>query len=69
MAKKSTPNRTSKPAVKRTNGQKIKRFLWLAFLWFNGINFLIVLLFKFVPVPFTPLMGIRAWNTKKKEEK
>jgi len=65
MAKKLTPNRTSKPAVKRTNGQKIKRFLWLAFLWFNGINFLIVLLFKFVPVPFTPLMGIRAMEHKK----
>lgn len=60
MAKKITPNKASKPAVKRTTGQKIKRFLWLAFLWFNGINFLIVLLFKFVPVPFTPLMGIRA---------
>ena len=65
MAKKPTPNRTSKPAVKRTTGQKIKRFLWLAFLWFNGINFLIVLLFKFVPVPFTPLMGIRAMEHKK----
>ena len=65
MAKKLTPNRTSKPAVKRTNGQKIKRFLWLAFLWFNGINFLIVLLFKFVPVSFTPLMGIRAMEHKK----
>jgi monofunctional biosynthetic peptidoglycan transglycosylase len=37
----------------------------LAFLWFNGINFLIVLLFKFVPVPFTPLMGIRAMEHKK----
>ena len=65
MAKKSTPNRASKAAVKRTTGQKIKRFLWLAFLWFNGINFLIVLLFKFVPVPFTPLMGIRAMEHKK----
>ena len=65
MAKKITPNKASKPAVKRTTGQKIKRFLWLAFLWFNGINFLIVLLFKFVPVPFTPLMGIRAMEHKK----
>ncbi len=65
MAKKSTPNRASKATVKRTTGQKIKRFLWLAFLWFNRINFLIVLLFKFVPVPFTPLMGIRAMEHKK----
>jgi monofunctional biosynthetic peptidoglycan transglycosylase len=65
MAKKITQNKTAKPGVKLTTGQKIKRFLWLAFLWFNGINFLIVLLFKFVPVPFTPLMGIRAMEHKK----
>ena len=65
MAKKITQNKTAKPGVKRITGQKIKRFVWLAFLWFNGINFLIVLLFKFVPVPFTPLMGIRAMEHKK----
>jgi monofunctional biosynthetic peptidoglycan transglycosylase len=65
MAKKITQNKTAKPGVKQTTGQKLKRFLWLAFIWFNGINFLIVLLFKFVPVPFTPLMGIRAMEHKK----
>lgn len=64
MAKKSIVNKASKPAVKRTTSQKIKRFLWLTFLWFNGINFLVVLLFKFAPVPFTPLMGIRAMEHK-----
>ena len=63
MAKKTTTtkNKVSKsPAKKRTTGQKILRFLWLLFLWFNIISFSVVLLFKFVPIPFTPLMGIRA---------
>ena len=63
MAKKITPSKktsSKKPAKKRTTGQKIFRFFWLLFLWFNIISFSVVLLFKFVPVPFTPLMGIRA---------
>ena len=63
MAKKTTSSKKTtakKPAKKRTTGQKILRFFWLLFLWFNIISFSIVLLFKFVPVPFTPLMGIRA---------
>ncbi|MCK6606809.1 MAG: monofunctional biosynthetic peptidoglycan transglycosylase [Flavobacterium sp.] len=62
MAKKITPKSKSpkSPTKKRTTGQKIFRFFWLLFLWFNIISFSVVLLFKFVPVPFTPLMGIRA---------
>ena len=62
MAKKTTTKSKSpkSPAKKRTTGQKIFRFFWLVFLWFNIISFSIVLLFKFVPVPFTPLMGMRA---------
>ena len=62
MAKRTTSKSKSpkSPAKKRTTGQKILRFFWLIFLWFNIISFLVVLLFKFVPVPFTPLMGMRA---------
>lgn len=68
MTKKTTPSKKTsakKPAKKRTTGQKILRFFWLFFLWFNIISFSVVLLFKFVPVPFTPLMGIRAMEHKK----
>lgn len=68
MAKKTTPSKKAsakKPVKKRTTGQKIFRFFWLTFLWFNIISFSIVLFFKFVPVPFTPLMGIRAIEHKK----
>ena len=62
MAKRTSSKSKSpkSPAKKRTTGQKIFRFFWLLFLWFNIISFAVVLLFKFVPVPFTPLMGIRA---------
>lgn len=44
--------------------KKIFRFLWKTFLWFLGISIGLVVLFKFVPVPFTPLMGIRAIEQK-----
>ncbi len=44
--------------------KKIKRIIWRIFLWFNIISLFLVLLFKFVPVPFTPLMAIRAIEQK-----
>lgn len=40
--------------------QKIKRFLWKAMLWFFGISIFLVIVFRFVPVFYTPLMTIRA---------
>jgi monofunctional biosynthetic peptidoglycan transglycosylase len=47
---------------------KLFRFLKKIMLWFFGLSFFFVLLFKFVPVPFTPLMVTRAienkWNGK-----
>ena len=44
--------------------KKIGRFLLKVMLWFFGISIFLVVLFKFVPVPFTPLMAIRAIETK-----
>jgi monofunctional biosynthetic peptidoglycan transglycosylase len=44
--------------------KKIKQIIWKTFLWFNIISIFLVLLFKFVPVPFTPLMGIRMIEQK-----
>lgn len=40
-------------------GRRIFRFLWKAALWFLGLSLAFVVLFKFVPVPVTPLMIIR----------
>jgi len=65
MTKNSTKKNTVK---KRTLFKKIVRFFWLLFLWFNLISFLVVLLYKFVPVPFTPLMGIRAVEHKNNDK-
>lgn len=39
--------------------KKIFKFLFKIILWFFAISVFLVLLFKWVPVPFTPLMGIR----------
>lgn len=44
--------------------KKIVRFIWKAMLWFFGISLFLVVLFKFVPVPFTPLMVIRSMDQK-----
>jgi monofunctional glycosyltransferase len=60
---KSKPK--SKPTKKTTSfWGTLKRILWKTFLWFNIISIFLVLLFKFVPVPYTPLMAIRAWEHK-----
>ncbi|NHN27384.1 monofunctional biosynthetic peptidoglycan transglycosylase [Flavobacterium jejuense] len=65
MAKKTTPKkRTIKTSKKRSIGQKIFRFIWKTILWFNIISVFFVLLYRFVPVPFTPLMIIRAIEQK-----
>ena len=44
--------------------KKILRFIWKAMLWFFGLSILSVIIFKFVPVPFTPLMITRAIDQK-----
>ena len=44
--------------------KKVYRFLLKTMLWFFGISILLVVLFKFVPIPFTPLMVVRAIENK-----
>ncbi len=44
--------------------RRVFRFLWKVMLWFFGISVFVVIVFKWVPVPFTPLMGIRALEHK-----
>lgn len=67
MAKKATPKKkptATKAKKKRTFGQLLFRVIWKTFLWFNIISLFFVLLYKFVPVPFTPLMVIRSIEQK-----
>lgn len=40
--------------------KKLFKLLFKLFLWFIGLSVLWVLVYKFVPVPYTPLMAIRA---------
>ncbi len=64
-AKKPTPTKNTKQPKKNENltfWGKVKKFLLKLFIWFNVISILLVLLFKFVPVPFTPLMIVRAFE-------
>jgi len=39
--------------------RRIWKVLWRSFLWFIGLSFGLVILYRFVPVPITPLMVIR----------
>lgn len=43
---------------------RFKQFLYKTMLWFFGLSVGLVVFFKFVPVPFTPLMGIRIIENK-----
>jgi monofunctional biosynthetic peptidoglycan transglycosylase len=63
---KKNPKKTKQPAKKEDTSfmSKLKRFLFKAMLWFFGLSIFFVLLFKFVPVPFTPLMVIRVIENK-----
>jgi monofunctional biosynthetic peptidoglycan transglycosylase len=44
--------------------KKITRILFKILIWFVGISLFLVVVFKFVPVPFTPLMVSRALENK-----
>lgn len=58
--KKSKPKTTTN----RTFFQKLKTFIWKSMLWFFGLSILSVLIFKWIPVPITPLMMTRAIENK-----
>jgi monofunctional glycosyltransferase len=66
MATKITSRKTGQSVNKGTGGfmAKLKLFLFKLCLWFFGISLFMVVLYKFVPVPFTPLMVIRAIENK-----
>ncbi|MFV8345244.1 monofunctional biosynthetic peptidoglycan transglycosylase [Flavobacterium sp. ZB4P13] len=66
MATKITPRKSRQPVKKEPASfmSKLTRFLFKVFLWFLGLSLFFVVLFKFVPVPFTPLMVIRGIENK-----
>lgn len=44
--------------------KKILRWVKKAMLWFFALSILLVIVFKWMPIPFTPLMAIRAVENK-----
>ncbi|WP_426095183.1 monofunctional biosynthetic peptidoglycan transglycosylase [Flavobacterium sp. DSR2-3-3] len=66
MATKITPRKSKQPIKKEPTSfmSKLTRFLLKIVLWFVGISLFFVVFFKFVPVPFTPLMVIRGIENK-----
>jgi monofunctional glycosyltransferase len=66
MATKIT---SKKPKTSQSNGNgsfksKIKHIFFRLMIWFFGLSIGSVIVFKFVPVPFTPLMLIRVIENK-----
>ena len=47
---------------------KVFRFLFKVLLWFIGLSVIWVLIYKWVPVPVTPLMAIRTIQQNNKQE-
>lgn len=57
---------TIKPKSTEKKGffSNIMRFFWKLIIWFNIVSLFFVVLYKFVPVPYTPLMVIRYFENK-----
>lgn len=64
MAKKTSPKKTTPQKKKKGFGKRILKGLFKIILWFNILSVLSVIVYRFVPVPFTPLMVIRAIDQK-----
>ena len=60
----TNPAEAAQQPPKRSILRRIWRFCWKASLWFFGISVFIVILFRWVPVPITPLMVIRSVEYK-----
>jgi monofunctional biosynthetic peptidoglycan transglycosylase len=60
----ATKKSKSKTTTNRTFFQKLKKFICKSMLWFFGLSILSVVIFKWIPVPITPLMMTRAIENK-----
>lgn len=48
--------------------KRLLRFLYTVILWFFGLSVSLVVIYKFIPVPFTPLMIVRFIETKNNDQ-
>ncbi len=68
VTSKKEPAKKNEPKKKRTKWQIAFRILGKAALWFVGLSIFFVLVFKWVPVPYTPLMFVRGMEQRSKDE-
>lgn len=68
MAIKRNSTSTKSSTRKGNLKSSIIRFLLKTTLWFLGISVFLVVFFKWVPVPFTPLMIFRAYETRSESQ-
>ena len=68
MATRITQTKKPTTTKKSTLKTKIIRVLVKSALWFFGITVFLVIFFKWVPVPFTPLMITRAFEERAEEK-
>ncbi|MBE0393172.1 MULTISPECIES: monofunctional biosynthetic peptidoglycan transglycosylase [unclassified Flavobacterium] len=76
MGIKTTPTKNiKKKPIKKTTKKnegsfmsKVMKFIFKIVLYFIAVSLFFVVLYKFVPVPFTPLMAIRAIEHKKADK-
>lgn len=59
MAATKSNTKSTPPKGKVSLKKRIFKLIWKVILWFNIMSLFFVILYKFVPVPFTPLMVIR----------
>ncbi|MES2239415.1 MAG: monofunctional biosynthetic peptidoglycan transglycosylase [Bacteroidota bacterium] len=67
MATRITPKTTNKRTSKSSSPNfmtRLRNLLFKMILWFIGLSLFLVVFFKFVPIPLTPLMIIRAIENK-----
>lgn len=64
MATKITPNKRPTKKSSPSFMSRLRNIVLKLILWFVGLSLFSVVFFKFVPVPFTPLMLIRAIENK-----
>lgn len=64
MATKITSNKRSTKKSSSSFMSRLRSIVLQLILWFIGLSLFLVVFFKFVPVPFTPLMLIRAIENK-----
>ncbi|MFA9189340.1 monofunctional biosynthetic peptidoglycan transglycosylase [Flavobacterium magnesitis] len=64
MATKITPNKRPVKKNSPTFMTRLRTIFLKSIFWFVGLSLFFVVFFKFVPVPFTPLMLMRAIENK-----